>query len=44
MSKREHTWELLITAFSWLVAIMALAAIILFVVYDAYRGRRRRSR
>ncbi len=38
MSKREHTWELVITAFSWLVAI------ILFVVYDAYKGRRRRSR
>jgi len=44
MTWHDHTWEFVITAFSWLVAIMALGAIIVFVAYDAYKARRRRSR
>lgn len=41
MTWRDHTWEFVITAFSWLVAIMALVAVVGLVSYDAYKGRRK---
>lgn len=44
MTWRDHTWELFITAVSWLVALMALAAVFAFVAYDAQKERRRRQR
>jgi hypothetical protein len=43
MTWRDHTWEFMISAFSWLVAIMALAGVVAFVIYDAYKTRRRRK-
>jgi hypothetical protein len=44
MTWRDHTWEFVITAFSWLVAFMALGAVIGFVIFDAYKNRRGRRR
>ena len=44
MTWRDHTWEFVISAFSWIVAIGALVFVVAFVVYDAHKTRRRRTR
>ena len=44
MTWRDHTWELVISACSWLVAIGALVFVAAYVAYDAYKTRRRKAR
>lgn len=39
MNWREHSWELVVSALSWIVAIVALCCIGAFVALDA--GKRR---
>lgn len=43
MTWRDHTWEFVIGALSWLVAIIALAGLVALAVY-ASRERRRKVR
>lgn len=37
---RDNAWELMVSAVSWLVAIGAIAFVVAFVVFEAYRVRR----
>ena len=39
MNWREHSWELVVSALSWVVAIVAIVCIGVFVALDA--GKRR---
>lgn len=44
MNWREHTWELVVSALSWIVALAVLAVLAIFVAVDAskrYWARRR---
>lgn len=42
MTWRDHTWEFVLGALSWLVAIMALVGVVAFVIYHAHKTRRRK--
>lgn len=44
MTLRDHTWEFVISAFSWLVAIGALVFVVAFVAFDAVKTRRKERR
>ena len=44
MTWRDHSWELFVSAISWLVAIGALGLIAMFLVVEALRARRQRKR
>jgi hypothetical protein len=44
MTWREHTWEFLLSAFSWIVAIGALAFVALFLACEAVKNRRKSRR
>ncbi len=44
MTWRDHTWEFAVSTFSWIVAIGALAFVVMFVMYDAVKTRRRKAR
>ena len=41
MSWREHAWEALVGALSWLVAVGFLAAVGALLAFEAHRARRR---
>ena len=41
MTRRDHSWEFVISAFSWIVAISALVFVAVYVAFDAYKSRRR---
>ena len=43
MTWRGHTWEVLVGAIFWIVAIVALSFVVAYVAYDAYKTRRRRQ-
>ncbi len=43
MTWRDHTWEFVICAFSWIVAIGALLFVVAFVAHDAYKTRRQKK-
>ena len=40
MTVRDHTWELAVSAFSWIAAIGALVFVVAYVALDAYKTRR----
>ena len=42
MTWRDHVWELLISAFSWIVAFGALAFVAVYFAYEAFKNRSRR--
>ena len=44
MTWRGHTWEFVISAFSWIVALGTLVFVAAYVAYDAYKTRSRRRR
>jgi hypothetical protein len=44
MSWRDHTWEFVLTAFSWIAALGALVFVAAYVAYEAYKTRRRKVR
>ena len=44
MTWRDHTWEFVIGAFSWIVAIGALVFVAVYVAHDTYKTRRRKAR
>jgi hypothetical protein len=41
MTWRDHTWEFVISAFSWIVAIGALVFVVAYVAHDTFKTRRR---
>lgn len=43
MTWRGHTWEFVLSALSWFLAIGALAFVVAFVAYDAHKSRHRRK-
>ena len=44
MTWRDHAWEFVINAVSWLVAILALAAVVAWFTLDTLKQRRDRSK
>ena len=44
MTWRDYTWEFVISAFSWIVAIGAFVFVAAYVAHDAYKTRMRRRR
>ena len=40
MTWRARAWEFVVSAFSWLLAILALGGLIALVIYDAYKRRK----
>ena len=44
MSWRGYTWEFLITAISWILAIGALAFVAAYVAFDAIKSHRKERR
>jgi len=41
MTWRGHTWEFVVSAISWIMAIGALGFVVVYVWFDAIRTRRR---
>jgi hypothetical protein len=44
MTWREHTWEFVISAFSWIVAFGALAFVVAYFAFEAVKSRRKSRR
>jgi hypothetical protein len=44
MTWRDHTWEFVLSALSWLVVIGALVFVVAYLAYDAFKSRRRKAR
>ena len=44
MTWSDRTWEIFISAFSWIVALGALFFVVAYVAHDAYKTRRRKTR
>ena len=43
MTLRDHTWELAVSALSWIAAIGALVFVAAYVALDAYKTRRQKK-
>ena len=43
MTWREYTWEFVIGAVSWIVAIGALVFVVAYVAHDAFKARRQKK-
>ncbi len=44
MTWRDHTWEFVISAFSWFVALAALVFVVIFFACETLKTRRVRRR
>jgi len=44
MTWRDHTWEFVIIAFSWIVALGALVFVVAYVAFDAFKTRRGKAK
>ena len=44
MTWHDHTWEFVISTFSWILALGALFFVAAYVAHDAYKTRRRKAR
>ena len=44
MTWRDHTWEFTVSALSWLVAIGALGCLVMFLVFERFKNRRKGPR